>query len=222
MSMGDGQKLKKVYRVIKISEKTEDPFTKLDSVPKAFVDCYLWGDSYTPKTYAQVFYTESRLCVFFKSYEERITATYLNTNDPVYKDSCVEFFFNPNPEKDKRYINLEMNPFGTFLIMIGEKRTNRPFITDIGSKIFQIKTLVTPEIIDNYEGEYWTVQYSIPFSFIEKYYGKIDFTSGHRMEANLYKCGDCSHYEHYGSWNPITIEKPDFHRPDYFGDFIFE
>ncbi|HHW32475.1 MAG TPA: hypothetical protein GXX20_12540 [Clostridiaceae bacterium] len=222
MPMDEFKKGKQIYKVVKISEMEGDPFSKLDSVPKAHVDCYPWSDVYTPEVYAQVFYTESRLCVFFKAYEPKITATYLNTNDPVYKDSCVEFFFNPYPEKDKRYINLEMNPFGTFLIMIGEERNNRPFITDIDPKIFQIKTSVTPETLDKYNGKYWTVQYSIPFTFIEKYYGKIEFKSGYRMEANLYKCGDCSHQEHYGCWNPILIEKPDFHRPDYFGDFILE
>lgn len=213
---------KKVYKVAKLSEKGSNPFNLLNLIEEAVVNSYPWDNTYTPKTAAKIFYTESRICISFKAWEEKITATYLNINDPVYKDSCVEFFFNPNPKTDKRYFNLEMNPFGAFLLGIGEGRQNRTLIDDVTPEVFQITTSVTPQTLENYNGKYWTVQYSIPFAFIEKYYGKIDFISGHVMKANLYKCGDLSHYEHYGSWNPITLDKPDFHCPEFFGDFIFK
>ena len=37
------------------------------------------------------------------------------------------------------------------------------------------------------------------------------------LKANFYKCGDKLSVPHYLSWNPVTTEKPDFHRPEYFG-----
>ena len=39
--------------------------------------------------------------------------------------------------------------------------------------------------------------------------------------GNFYKCASGSSQPHYLSWNPINTEKPDFHRPDFFGKIIF-
>jgi hypothetical protein len=41
------------------------------------------------------------------------------------------------------------------------------------------------------------------------------------MRANFYKCGDKTKRAHFLSWNPIDIAKPDFHRPDFFGEITF-
>lgn len=217
MKINNTQSERKLYRV----EKIENPFEKLESIQEIIIDSYPWDKTYMPRTFAKIFYTSRGMHVFFKSYEKRITATYLQTNDPVYLDSCVEFFFNPNPEKDKRYFNLEMNPFGTFLIGIGEGRYDRKRIDDLSPEILQVSTSVTPQTIDNYSGDFWTVQYTIPFSFIEKYYGKLQVGTGYKMKANLYKCGDETFYPHFGSWNPINLEKADFHCPEFFGDLVF-
>lgn len=46
--------------------------------------------------------------------------------------------------------------------------------------------------------------------------------SGLEAKANFYKCGDNTSKPHYLSWNPIGTESPDFHRPDFFGNLIFE
>lgn len=45
---------------------------------------------------------------------------------------------------------------------------------------------------------------------------------GQTIKANFYKCGDELQTPHFLSWNPINIEKPDFHRPDFFGSLEFE
>ena len=42
------------------------------------------------------------------------------------------------------------------------------------------------------------------------------------IKANFYKCGDELQTPHFLSWNPIKIENPDFHRPDFFGTLEFE
>ncbi|WP_350005689.1 carbohydrate-binding family 9-like protein, partial [Phocaeicola dorei] len=42
------------------------------------------------------------------------------------------------------------------------------------------------------------------------------------VRANFYKCGDELQKPHFLSWSPIKIEKPDFHRPDFFGLLEFE
>ncbi len=49
----------------------------------------------------------------------------------------------------------------------------------------------------------------------------IDSLEGKRIPANFYKCGDKLRTPHFLSWNKIEIEKPDFHRPDFFGELHF-
>ena len=41
---------------------------------------------------------------------------------------------------------------------------------------------------------------------------------GKLIRANFYKCGDDTAYPHYGMWRPFQSDKPDFHRPEEFGE----
>ena len=66
--------------------------------------------------------------------------------------------------------------------------------------------------------DYWTVTYKIGFDFIKKYYPDFDITKTKKIKANLYKCGDNTDTEHYLSYFVVGCEKPDFHRPEYFGE----
>ena len=44
----------------------------------------------------------------------------------------------------------------------------------------------------------------------------------HSIRANFYKCGDKTAHPHYLSWSPIDTPKPDFHRPDFFGELLLD
>ncbi|MFR4039417.1 MAG: carbohydrate-binding family 9-like protein, partial [Butyricimonas faecalis] len=39
---------------------------------------------------------------------------------------------------------------------------------------------------------------------------------------NIHKCGNKLPHPHFVTWNPIPTEKPDFHRPEFFGTLIFK
>ncbi|MCK7536290.1 MAG: carbohydrate-binding family 9-like protein [Marinilabiliales bacterium] len=41
--------------------------------------------------------------------------------------------------------------------------------------------------------------------------------AGKSFRANFYKCGDKLSNPHFVTWNPVGTEKPDYHRPEYFG-----
>lgn len=194
-----------------------------EGVPSLHIDCYPWEENgYMPNVEAKIGYTNEGLHIYFKVFEEVIRATYLKMHDPVYKDSCVEFFFNPNPYGDKRYMNFEMNPLGTVLVGFGEVRSERVSIPERHLKSFNIRTSVNKENLAIYNGSYWTVEYTVPFEFIQEYYGKIDFESGYQFAGNFYKCGDDSDKPHFGCWNPILNAEPNFHLPQYFGALTLE
>lgn len=214
----------KEYLIEKIDEsKFENGVENTDiwsSAQIAKIDCFPWNkNNYMPETEARLLYSDTHLHVFFKAFEKQIQAEHLNMNDPVSRDSCVEFFINPDPESDTRYLNFEVNVIGTLLLGIGDNRHNRYKMQDIPSDLFNIRTSVTKESLATYNNNYWFVKYSIPFSFIKKSYGDIEFKPGKKMKANFYKCG--GQYRHFGCWNPITWQRPDFHRPEFFGILKF-
>lgn len=192
-----------------------------EEIPPLFIDNFPWDENgYKPKTEVRIFYSDTKFYLLFKVFEYEIRAECVNINDPVCTDSCVEFFFNPAPERDDRYMNFEINPIGTFLLEIGKDRYSRKPINDVSPEMFEIFTSVTKDSVKNYKGPLWMVQYSIPFSFIEKYYGKLDFCCGKVVKANFYKCGDKTRYPHWACWNKIEAPYPDFHRPEFFGELI--
>ncbi len=192
-----------------------------EQIPELNVDNFPWDETgYRPKTVAKICYSNKGLHVFLKSYEKNIRAVNNCINDPVCQDSCMEFFFNPNPEKDDRYMNLEMNPIGTFLLGFGKDRHTRGQLKNLNNETFEIKTVVNKENVKCFDEDFWTLEYIIPFSFMEQYYGILEIKPGKKLKGNVYKCGDKTEIPHYGCWNRINWEKPDFHRPDFFGEFI--
>jgi hypothetical protein len=61
---------------------------------------------------------------------------------------------------------------------------------------------------------------SIPYSTF--FLHDIKTLEGQTIRANFYKCGDKLQSPHYLSWNPISLPKPNFHCPDFFGILHFE
>ena len=115
----------KTYVIKRIDSKDIDS-NIWEVIEPAHVDIFSWDENgYRPKTEAKVFYTESAIHIKFKSYEDKIEAVYTNMNDPVYMDSCVEFFINPMPDKDNRYLNFETNCIGVLNLGIGSDRYDR-------------------------------------------------------------------------------------------------
>ena len=137
-------------------------------------------------------------------------------NSPVWEDSCVEFFVQIPGEK--YYYNFEFNCIGTAL---AARRTGREdaehFSADKMAKIKRYSSVGNKPFCEM-EGLFsWNLLVAIPFELIGLDGGQLPES----LSANFYKCADGSSLPHYLSWSPIPIEKPDFHRPDYFGELRF-
>lgn len=170
---------------------------------------YVWQDSF-PSPYitkAQLVHSDEGITVRLSTNEWPITVTAMSYNSAICIDSCMEFFFIPNMDEDE-YINFEMNPAAIALTAKGPGRHSRPRI-DIHGENVKIESSVIGE-------EGWTVMAFISYDFLLKHYTHC----GKEMRANFYKCGDKTVEKHYSTWNPIPTEKPDYHRPEYFGKII--
>jgi len=128
-------------------------------------------------------------------------------------DSCFEFFFSPYLGDD-RYINIEFNPNTSMHLGFGgESKTRvRCLLKDMAR--------FDPKV--EYISDGWTLEYKVPYEFIRMFFPDFKTDSGCEFRGNFYKCGDKTPHPHYLTWNHVTTEHPNFHRPSDFGSLIFE
>ena len=208
--------MERVYHVATLPAGTTADRVDWNAIPDAPVDNFFWYEGHTPETAARLVFVEGfGFLLRLTCAETDPKAVYTEYNEPVYTDSCMEFFCDWLG--DGRYINMEMNPLGTLLSCIGADRHARIPVADLsGGAIFPVKGEVC-------EG-YWTVTAEIPTALLCKILGvdSMPFGSGYTFRGNFYKCGDETPIVHYGMWSPVGTEKPDFHRPEYFGTLVMD
>ena len=185
-----------------------------ENIPTITITDYVDNNGYCPKVVFNVTYSDEGFHVHFDVYEKNPKRVMTNHLDSVHLDSCVEWFINFDPEHTKEYINFEVNANGVINFAHREDRYTEKKCTVEDAISLGIKT----EILD----EMWTVDYTVPFAFIIKYIPDYEFKKGLELPSNVYKCGDETEVEHYGCWKMVNREKPDFHKPEYFGRMIIE
>lgn len=191
------------------------------AIPAVPIDCFPWSDDYYPKTEVRCGYTNLFCYIGFRVVEENPVVRHRSFQDPVYEDSCVEFFFNPFPEDSGDYVNLEVNAAGVLLAQIGSGRRNRRSLAADEVKGLEIWTSLNEEGSDPFAKSDWQIVLKIPFSFLVDLYGRpVAFTL--KAKGNFYKCGDRTGRPHYGCWSLIQSRTPDFHQPAFFGTLVFE
>lgn len=164
--------------------------------------------SYHPSTVIYAGYDQNRLWIRFLVEGDYMRAEGKHDQDPVWQDSCVEFFV----QVGDKYRNFEFNCLGVCLSAIGPDRyTREPLGADKLSGIIRYASfsLNNPPV----EGSLydWSLTVGIPLDLIQ-------LTPGSRFRCNFYKCGDKTKIPHYVSWVPINVPAPDFHRPEFFGE----
>lgn len=181
---------------------------------EALLDCYPWDkNGYKPVCGCRMGWDKGGIHVYMYCLETEIRAEEKNFGDRVSYDSCMEVFMNPSPEKSDEYFSYECNPCPNISLSIGTGRSDRRKFPAIPEGLAPQST-----IISDYG---WSIRYVITADFLKKEFG-VELSSGKKAKANFLKCGDKTSYPHYGCWNPIGTEHPDFHVPQYFGNVEFE
>ena len=181
-----------------------------DAVPSLTLGHILWEPDCGVRARGQFCHGRENLYVRLAAAEKDIRAEYTKQPSPVWRDSCLEFFFMP--EGMDRYFNFEINPNGCLWIGLGRGRTGRENLCrGDAESFFGIRTART--------ADGWEAAWHIPLSFLRRFYPEAAFAGSWR--ANVYKCGDETVRPHYLSWNPVASAAPDFHRPEDFGEMVF-
>ena len=172
----------------------------------------------------KIAYDSQAIYVIFRVEDRYVLAVAGKSQDPVFLDSCVEFFFTPDNDISKGYFNLEMNCGGTLLFKYRRLDNQPPTIisSDDCSRIPVAHTLpkrIDPEI---QEPVTWTVEYAIPLDILRKHVSISEPKSGTVWRANFFKCADNSSHPHWLTWNKVEFPVPKFHLPEFFGEIEFE
>ena len=195
-------------------EEFEVAFQKL---PSQEVNQISWPEyPYLPAVSFKIAYSTQSILLEYNVQEKHLKAVYLKTNQPVYKDSCVEFFISFD---NTHYYNFEFNSLGTALVGHGtENRTARKHLPASLIEKIKTKSIVTTSKEEGVDHS-WILRLEIPF----KLFYKENFKSlkGIEASANFYKCGDDLPEPHYISWNKIETPEPNFHLPEFFGKVTF-
>lgn len=173
-----------------------------------------WSEyPYAPKVNFRIAHSDDALAVMYEVEERHVRAVTLEENGPVWEDSCVELFI-ANP-KGEGYFNFEINCVGTLLAAFRQSRTDAEHFSE--EKLSKIRRFgsIPHDVIDSRgEGQRWWMVVIVPFSVLglER--------APESLRLNLYKCGDKCDDMHFLSWNPIKLEQPNFHCPEFFGEAI--
>lgn len=177
-----------------------------------------------PNTQARLAYDKEAVYVIFKVEDQFVRAVADTFQGPVYRDSCVEFFFTPGENLSEGYFNLEMNCGGTALF--NHQVTQGNAVQNISKADFGEMTIVAslPRIIDPEitEPTTWTVEYRLPIDILKTYAPVKSPASGVIWRANFFKCADATSQPHWLTWAKVDHPTPRFHLPEFFGEIAFE
>jgi hypothetical protein len=191
---------------------------QLDSLDRIPIRCLPWESfTYTPRVFFSIAYHDA---IYIKYYvqEDHLRIAYHNPNDPVYNDSCVEFFIAL--DDSQQYYNLEFNPAGTCLLAYGVNRNNRTFADPCLIRQIRSETRIRSEYENGEKSFLWELTLVIPFGVFS--FHDISTLRGMKARANFYKCGEHTTEKHYLAWNCIQSAELDFHQPEHFGSLKFQ
>lgn len=192
--------------------RLETLFSQVEAHPIA---CCNWEKEfpYRPHVTFKMFHNGSHLLIRFEVEEECTMARVTEDKGPVWTDSCVEFFVSVHP---RSYYNFETSCNGCLLLahhLSREEAEDAP--QEVIDTVIRYPSYARKVRFDEIQGDNrWSMMLAIPATALFRH--TFDDWSGLEIRANLYKCGDHLSRPHFLSWKPIPIEKPDFHRPDFF------
>ncbi len=178
---------------------------------------------FVPKAQAKLLYDDKFVYVIFRVEDKYVRAVARRHQEPVYTDSCVEFFFTPGEDVSQGYFNIEVNCGGTVVsrhqtaAMVNRNSLTDAEIESLGIYHSQPK-IVEPEKV---EPTVWFIEYRVPIDMLERFCPVVKPSFGAVWRANFYKCGAETSNPHSLTWSAIESEQFTFHQPQFFGTLEF-
>ena len=159
-----------------------------------------------PDVKVYICYDSQRLWLHYTVDHDYVRAVCRSDQEPVWQDSCVEFFLR----QGDIYRNFEFNSLGVCLSAFGPDRKSRTSLDrESMDRIVRYPSLNSGNLPSFSSLTDWSLTIGLPLDL-------LDLKPGCEFLANFYKCGDQTKVPHYLSWAVITTPTPDFHRPEFF------
>ena len=183
------------------------------------------SSDHRPVTTARLLYDRTALYGLFHVRDRYVRCVRTQFGEPVYKDSCVEFFVKPAGAAG--YFNFEFNCGGAFLCSYITDPTRTPdgfagYVRLTARDVKGVKTCaslpqrIEPEIATPIE---WYLGFYIPLRVLSRFCDCRRPEPDTVWHGNFYKCGDETSHPHWASWSPV--DALNFHLPGCFGEMRF-
>jgi hypothetical protein len=190
----------------------------LDGNNADLIDVVSWPTySYRPDASFSIGHNGQNIFLKYYVEESAITAVHRETNGPVYKDSCVEFFIGF--DDGTSYYNLEFNCAGSCRMGYGIQRDGRLAIPNHFVEKIKHQVVFKTQEQENQFTIKWELSLIIPIEVF--YYHEMHTVEGKSCWVNFFKCGDDLPQPHYLSWALISTASPNFHVPEAFRSAYF-
>lgn len=184
---------------------------KWSNLPVIAINAELKPSDAKVRAYAQICYDDETLYLHLFAEENDVRAEVTDPMGQICEDSCLEFFFRPDPD-DLRYFNIEFNL--NCLPFIGYGSCIEDLV-----RLHPLNEPFSPVAKRTQNG--WEIFYCVPFIFVRQFFPSFAPAPGKYIRANFFKCGDKTANPHYLCWE-MPIECPHaFHSPDHFGKLTF-
>lgn len=186
---------------------------ELYECPIFHIDNHMWIKDYKPKSFGRMAFIKNEgIVVSMTTMEKSPLTRYVVDDDPVYKDSAMEAFFDFKPNQPEiGYFNFEMNSNAAMLSGFGLRPNRKRIkaITNLRASCSVIK-----------ETNSWSVLLKVPMELICEIYQIPPFLLGDEFSCNFYKISEDPSIEHYVSYSPIDSPTPNFHMPEFFAKAV--
>ena len=181
------------------------------------------GTEHRPVTTVRIAHGPRSIHLRYDVQDRYVSCKRIGYQSHVWRDSCVEFFVQPRP--DKGYFNFETNCGGNLLLRYnwreGKDRKFQEVSAAQAEGIVVRSSLTGPYASDGDEPVNWWLTLSFPIDFMQDFVGPLPDLSGQTWRGNFYKCGDDTPKPHWASWSPVG-ETLSFHKPEIFAPLVFE
>ena len=158
-----------------------------------------WAPSYKPLTEVKLCYDDKHLYVIFRVQDRYVKCMTQKQNGPVWQDSCVEFFFSPDPNNSQKYFNIEINCSG-YAHMAYQRvpRIDNDFFTAEDIRATRIAHTINGLVVEEIEQPMeWTIDYRLPFALLAKYAEFPYPKKGTTWMVNFFKCAENNSHPHW-------------------------
>jgi len=206
---------------------------EIDSLPddaawawaeRAEIDQFPWTrHEFYPQTIVRALYDDAHLYLLFECREKYIYASRTEPQSAVFRDNCVELFANPGEDLSRPYLNFEFNCLAALLLQCGHEISGR--INAASGAVAQVRCKATfeePVDLQDESVKTWYLEAAIPFSLFVEMAGAEPPRSGSVWRGNFNKCATSTREKHWATWARVGTPKPHFHKPEYFGQLVFE